>query len=37
MVDLYTTLPGKRMKYVDELPNAIVLDLSLAKIIDLMR
>lgn len=35
VVDAYTTLPGKAVKYVDELPAAIALDMYSVKIVDL--
>lgn len=35
VVDRYTTLPGKALKYVEQLPSAIVLDFALVKIVDL--
>ena len=35
VVDRYTTLPGKALKYVEQLPAAIVLDFASVKSIDL--
>jgi hypothetical protein len=35
VVDRYTTLPGKALKYVEQLPAAIVLDFASVKLIDL--